>query len=331
MSRQSIHLASRPAGLPDASTWELRTSETPVPGDGEVLVDVSYISLDPAMRGWINEGRSYIEPVGVGDVMRAGGVGMVAASHDPGFKVGDAVYGTLGVQTQGVYRGKDLSKIDASLAPLPRYLGGLGMPGMTAYFGLLDVGVHKPGDVVVVSGASGAVGALVGQIAKLRGSRVIGIAGGKEKCDYCVNELGFDACIDYKSESVPARLKELCPKRIDIYFDNVGGAILEACMDRLNKGARVVICGAISQYNNMREMHAPRNYIQLLINSARMEGFVVFDFAHRYAEGQTAMAGWMKAGQVKFKEDIQEGIARFPEVLNMLFSGENFGKLVLKL
>jgi NADPH-dependent curcumin reductase len=331
MTRQSIHLAARPTGLPDASTWDLRTSATPVPADGEVLVDISHISLDPAMRGWINEGRSYIEPVGIGDVMRAGGVGTVAASHDPAFTVGDAVYGVLGVQTQGVFAAKDLTKIDASLAPLPRFLGGLGMPGMTAYFGLLDVGVHKPGDVVVVSGASGAVGALVGQIAKLRGSRVIGLAGGKEKCDYCVEELGFDACIDYKSENVPARLKELCPKRIDIYFDNVGGAILEACMDRLNKGARVVICGAISQYNNMREMQAPRNYIQLLINSARMEGFVVFDFAKRYAEGQTAMAGWMQSGQIKFKEDIQEGIARFPEVLNMLFTGENFGKLVLKL
>jgi NADPH-dependent curcumin reductase len=331
MTRRSIHLATRPTGLPDASTWSLQTSDTPVPGEGEVLVHVEYVSLDPAMRGWINEGRSYIEPVALGAVMRAGGVGKVVASNDPAFKPGDAVYGTLGVQTQGAYRGKDLAKIDASLAPLPRFLGGLGMPGMTAYFGLLDVGVHKAGDVVVVSGASGAVGALVGQIAKLRASRVIGLAGGKEKCDYCVSELGFDACIDYKSENVPARLKELCPNRIDLYFDNVGGDILEACMDRLNKHARVVICGAISQYNNMRETKGVRNYMQLLINSARMEGFVVFDFAKRYGEGQAAMAAWMKAGQLKFREDIQEGIERFPEVLNMLFSGENFGKLVLKL
>ncbi len=328
---RSIHLAKRPAGLPANDTWELRDGPVPVPSDGEVLVKVDYISLDPAMRGWINEGRSYIDPVNIGDVMRAGGVGEVLESRDPKFKPGDKVAGTGGVATHIVAKAQDLTKIDPALAPLPRFLGGLGMPGMTAYFGLLDVGAYKPGDVVVVSGASGAVGALVGQIAKLKGSKVIGIAGGQDKCDYCVNDLGFDACIDYKNENIHAKLKEYCPEGLDIYFDNVGGEILEACLGRLKRGARIVICGAISQYNNMQAMHGPRNYIQLLINRARMEGFVVFDYADRYAVAQRDIAGWMSSGQVKFKEDIQEGIARFPEVLRMLFTGENFGKLVLKL
>ncbi len=329
--RRSIHLAKRPAGLPDNDCWELRETPVPVPGTGEVLVRVEYISLDPAMRGWINEGRSYIDPVNIGDVMRAGGVGEVIASQDASFNPGDKVAGTLNVQTHAIIAAKDLQKIDPAIAPLPRFLGGLGMPGMTAYFGLLDVGAYKPGDVVVVSGASGAVGALVGQIAKLKGSRVVGIAGGKDKCDYCVNDLGFDACIDYKSENVLKKLREQCPGGMDIYFDNVGGEILEACLANLKRGARIVICGAVSQYNNMAAMHGPRNYIQLLINRARMEGFVVFDYAKRYGEAQRDIASWMAAGEVKFKEDVQEGIARFPDVLRMLFTGENFGKLVLKL
>jgi NADPH-dependent curcumin reductase len=330
-SCHSIHLAKRPVGLPADDTWELREGPAPVPAEGEVLVKVEYISLDPAMRGWINEGRSYIDPVNIGDMMRAGGVGEVIDSRDPAFKPGDKVVGTGAVATHVVAKARDLTKIDPALAPLPRFLGGLGMPGMTAYFGLLDVGVYKPGDVVVVSGASGAVGALVGQIAKLKGSKVIGIAGGKEKCDYCVSELGFDACIDYKSENVLKALRQHCPEGLDIYFDNVGGEILEACLASLKKGARIVICGAISQYNNMQAMAGPRNYIQLLINRARMEGFVVFDYTKRYADAQKDIAGWMASGQVKFREDIQEGIENFPKVLRMLFTGENFGKLVLKL
>ncbi len=331
MTCKCITLAKRPVGLPADDVWALVETAVPTPDDGQILVGVEHISLDPAMRGWINEGKSYIEPVAIGAVMRAGGVGHVLASNNPKFAVGDAVYGTFGVTTHWVGSGKDVSKVDETLAPLPRYLGGLGMPGMTAYFGLLEVGVYKPGDVVVVSGASGAVGAIVGQIAKLHGSRVIGIAGGTDKCNYCVSELGFDACIDYKTDNIHAKLKEYCPQGLDIYFDNVGGEILEACLGRLKKRGRVVICGAISQYNNMQAIQPPRNYMQLLIMSARMEGFVVFDYADRYAEGQRALAGWMQAGQIKFKEDIRDGIANFPAVLRMLFSGENFGKLVLKL
>jgi NADPH-dependent curcumin reductase len=331
MTRKSITLAKRPVAIPQDDVWALREDAVPTLSADEILVGVSHVSLDPAMRGWINEGRSYIEPVNIGDIMRAGGVGHVLASQNAKFSVGDAVVGTFGVTTHWTGVPKDVMKVDEKLAPLTRYLGGLGMPGMTAYFGLLDVGVYKPGDVVVVSGASGAVGAIVGQIAKLHGSTVVGIAGGKDKCDYCVNELGFDACIDYKSDNIHAKLKEYCPKGIDIYFDNVGGEILEACLGRIKKHGRIVICGAISQYNNMQDIHPPRNYMQLLINSARMEGFVVFDFAHRYAEGQQAMAAWMIEGKLKFKEDIRNGIANFPATLRMLFTGENFGKLVLKL
>jgi NADPH-dependent curcumin reductase len=331
MIRKSITLAKRPVGIPQDDVWALREDAVPALSADEILVGISHVSLDPAMRGWINEGRSYIEPVNIGDIMRAGGVGHVLASNNAKFSVGDAVVGTFGITTHWAGVPKDVMKVDEKLAPLPRYLGGLGMPGMTAYFGLLDVGVYKPGDVVVVSGASGAVGAIVGQIAKLHGSTVVGIAGGKDKCDYCVNELGFDACIDYKSDNIHAKLKEYCPKGMDIYFDNVGGEILEACLGRIKKHGRIVICGAISQYNNMQDIHPPRNYMQLLINSARMEGFVVFDFAHRYAEGQQAMAAWMTEGKLKFKEDIRDGIANFPATLRMLFTGENFGKLVLKL
>ncbi len=331
MIRKSITLAKRPVGLPTDDVWALREDAVPTLDDGEILVGVEHISLDPAMRGWINEGKSYIDPVNIGDIMRAGGVGHVLASHNPKFNIGDAVYGTFGVTTHWAGKPNDVMKIDESLAPLPRYLGGLGMPGMTAYFGILDVGVYKPGDVVVVSGASGAVGAIVGQIAKLNGSRVIGIAGGKEKCDYCVHELGFDACIDYKSDNIHAKLKEYCPEGMDIYFDNVGGDILEACLGRLKKHARIVICGAISQYNDMQSVKGPRNYMNLLINRARMEGMVVFDYADRYAESQANLAKWMNEGKIKFKEDIREGIENFPATLRMLFTGENFGKLVLKL
>ncbi len=326
----TVRLAKRPTGMVTADCFTISKEPVRQPTDGEVLVRVDYISLDPAMRGWLNEGKSYIPPVGIGDVMRSGSVGEVIASSSPDYKVGDFVYGPMGVQSHYTGIAKELSKVDPKLAPLPRYLGGLGMPGMTAYFGLMETGQYKDGETLVVSGASGAVGALVGQIAKLKGGRVIGIAGGADKCKYCVEELGFDACIDYKNENVAARLKELLPKGLDVYFDNVGGDILEACMDHLRPKARVVICGAIAGYNDWSKIKGPRNYLNLLVYNARMEGFVVFNFAHKYPEGQAAMVKWMSEGKLKFREDIQEGIERFPEVLNMLFTGANFGKLVLK-
>jgi NADPH-dependent curcumin reductase CurA len=334
LSNQQFRLAARPVGLPKDSDWQ-RTSE-PVRelADGEILVRVLYLSLDPAMRGWMNEGKSYIPPVGINEVMRAGGIGRVVASKSPKFAVGDVVSGATGVQEYWIGAADDKAaafyQVDPKAAPLPKYLNALGMPGMTAYFGLLEVGQPKAGETVVVSGAAGAVGQTVGQVAKQHGCRVVGIAGGKDKCDFVVNELGFDACIDYKGGSVKDGLKQHCPKGVDVYFDNVGGDILDAVLTRINRKARIVICGAISQYNNTTPVKGPANYLSLLVNRARMEGIVVFDWADRYHEGAAQMAQWMKEGNFKTREDIVEGIENFPQTLLMLFEGRNFGKLILK-
>ncbi len=329
-TNRTVRLAQRPTGLPAPDTWTIADEAAPVAGPGQVLVQVDYISLDPAMRGWINAGKSYIAPVEIGAVMRAGAVGTVLASHSPDFVAGDAVYGQFGVQRLAVADPGDVSKIDTALAPAPTWLGVLGMPGMTAYFGLLDVGALKDGETVVVSAAAGAVGALVGQIAKLKGCRVVGIAGGPAKCREVVEQLGFDACIDYKADGMFKALAAAVPNRIDVYFENVGGPILEAALGLLARHARVVLCGAIAGYNDPSKVQGPRNYMNLLVARGRMEGFVVFDFADRYATAQADIAGWIKAGKVTPREDIQEGIDRFPEVLTMLYSGANNGKLVLK-
>ncbi len=330
VENRQFRLAARPVGLPKASDWNYVKEPARQPEDGEVLVAVEYLSLDPAMRGWMNEGKSYIAPVKLGDVMRAGGVGKVLKSKAAGFTAGDFVSGSLGVQAYATCKARDLIKIDPRLAPLPVYLNVLGMTGMTAYFGLLEVGEPKEGETVVVSGAAGAVGATVGQIAKIKGCRVVGIAGGAEKCAFLNNELGFDAAIDYKAGDIRKALKEACPNGIDVYFDNVGGEILDACLALINLRARIVICGAISQYNNTTPIKGPSNYLSLLVNRARMQGMVVFDYADRYGLAAREMAGWMAAGKLKGKEDIVEGLESFPETLLKLFSGENFGKLVLK-
>ena len=332
---RQYRLAARPVGMSKPSDWNFTTEPVADPADGEVLVKVLQISLDPAMRGWMNEGRSYIAPVGIGEVMRAGGVGRVIASGNPAFAAGDFVAGGFGVQEYCLVDAKDkarvsLSKIDLRLGTLSQWLNALGMPGMTAYFGLLDVGQPRAGDTVVVSGAAGAVGQTVGQIAKIKGCRAIGIAGGKAKCDFVVNELGFDGCIDYKSGSVKDGLKQHCANGVDVYFDNVGGDILDTVLARLNHGARVVICGAISQYNNTTPIQGPKNYLNLLTARARMQGMVVFDYADRYHLAVKDIAQWMKEGKFKAKEDIVDGIETFPATLNKLFTGENFGKLVLK-
>jgi NADPH-dependent curcumin reductase len=325
-----IKLAARPVGLPKHSDWEFAEAPVPEPRDGEVLAQVLYLSLDPAMRGWMNEGRSYIAPVGIGEVMRAGGIGRVVASRHPGFVAGDHVSGTLGVQEYAVAEGARLIKIDPKLAPLPVYLNTLGMPGMTAYFGLLDVGQPQPGQTVVVSGAAGAVGATVGQIAKIKGCRAVGIAGGAAKCRYLLDELGFDAAIDYKAQNLREDLRASCPDGVNVYFDNVGGEILDTVLTRIVLHARIVICGAISQYNNTTPVRAPSNYLSLLVNRARMEGMVVFDYADRYPQARRDIAAWIAAGKLKSREDVVEGLQTFPETLLKLFSGENFGKLVLK-
>ena len=333
MSRQEnrqFRLKSRPVGMVKREDFDYVTEPPRAPGDGEVLVETLYLSLDPAMRGWMNEGKSYVPPVQLGAVMRAGGLGRVVESRTGTLKPGDLVTGMLGVQSMPVIAAKDAVKVDPNLAPLPVFLSALGMPGMTAYFGLLDVGAPKEGDTVVVSAASGAVGALVGQIARIKGCRVVGIAGGAEKCRYITEELGMDAAIDYKNEKVSAGLREHCPKGIDVYFDNVGGEILENCLAQINLHARIVICGAISQYNSTTPPKGPANYLSLLVNRARMQGMIVFDYAPRYGEGFRDMAGWLKDGRLKSREDIVEGLETFPETLLRLFTGENFGKLILK-
>jgi NADPH-dependent curcumin reductase CurA len=325
-----FQLAARPVGLPKPSDWLLVEQPIAQPSDGEILVKVQYISLDPAMRGWMNEGRSYVAPVGIGEVMRAFAAGEVIASNDPDIAVGEHVGGLMGVQEYAVVHGKGVFKLDASLAPLPVYLGTLGMPGVTAYWGLLDIGRPEEGNTVVVSGAAGAVGAIVGQIAKLKGCRVVGIAGGPEKCAELVDDLGFDAAIDYKAQDLDAALKEHCPQGIDIYFDNVGGEILDAALARLARHARVVICGAISQYNATDGMQGPSNYMSLLVNNASMTGFVVSDYLDRWGEAAAEMGEWLASGKLISREDVAEGFENFPDTLLRLFRGENRGKLVLK-
>ena len=329
-TNRQFRLTARPIGLPKPSDFTL--SEEPVgePADGELLVEVLYISLDPAMRGWMSDARSYLPPVGLGEVMRAGGVGRVLASKSRAFAPGDHVVGMFGVQTHALSDGRGVYRVDPEAAPLPVFLGALGMPGLTAYFGLLDVGRATAGDTVVVSAAAGAVGAVAGQIARAIGCRVVGIAGGPAKCGYIVDTLGFDAAIDYKAEDVRRALRERCPEGIDVYFDNVGGEILDAALTRLARGARVVICGAISQYNATAPMRGPSNYMALLVQRASMTGFLVFDYAARYGEAIRQLAEWRTAGKLKSREDVVEGLERFPEALLKLFTGENFGKLLLK-
>jgi NADPH-dependent curcumin reductase CurA len=340
-----VRLAARPVGLPKPSDWQFTEEPVAEPPDGGVLVQVLALSLDPAMRGWMNEGKSYIPPVGLGEVMRAGGIGRVIASRHPGFAVGDAVTGGPGVQeywtlTAEQVKRSGLAKIDLRLGSAGQWLNVLGMPGMTGYFGLMDVGRPAAGETLVVSGAAGAVGQTVGQLARIKGLRVVGIAGGAAKCDWVVRELGFDACIDYKAaapagatrwDPVREGLKQHCPNGVDIYFDNVGGEILDTVLTRINRKARIVICGAISQYNNAGPMAGPKNYMMLLVQRARMEGMVVFDYAERYPQAIAEMAGYLKDGRMKSREDVVEGgIAAFPDTLLKLFKGENFGKLVLQ-
>jgi hypothetical protein len=330
-SNKQIRLAKRPEGLPTADTWELVEEPVPTPGAGAFVIRQHYVSLDPAMRGWISDKKSYMPPVEIGAVMRGGSVGEVVASEHPDFKTGDYVSGWGGIQQYVASDGKGWHKIDPQLAPLPTYLGTLGMPGLTAYFGLLRIGALQEGETVVVSAAAGAVGSVVGQIAKIKNCRVVGIAGGPKKCGYLTGELGFDAAIDYKKDNIYKRLKESCPEGVDVYFDNVGGDILDTVLTQLKHGARIPICGAVSQYNNTGKMQGPSNYMALLVKRARMEGFLVMDFAREYPKALAEMARWVKSGQLKSREDVYEGIENFNETFLRLFSGDKFGKLVLKI
>jgi NADPH-dependent curcumin reductase CurA len=323
-------LAARPVGLPKSTDFAFEEEDLREPGDGELVVKVRYISLDPAMRGWMNEGKSYVPPVAIGAVMRALAIGSVVESKNPRFAVGSHVTGAFGVQEYVISNGEGLMPVDPRMAPLPVMLGVLGMPGLTAYFGLLDIGKPVAGNTVVVSGAAGAVGSVVGQIAKIHGCRTVGIAGGADKCKY-LGEIGFDAAIDYKAGDVKARLREHCPTGIDVFFDNVGGDILDAALTQLAPRARVVICGAISQYNNTTPVKGPSNYLSLLVNRASMTGMVVMDYAPRFLTAIVEMAQWMAAGKLRSREDIVAGLAAFPQALLKLFTGENHGKLLLEL
>jgi NADPH-dependent curcumin reductase CurA len=325
-------LAARPVGLPKASDWDYIEEPAPSPGEGEFLTEVEYISLDPAMRAWMNDVRSYIPPVGIGEVMRAAGIGRVVESRHPEYQVGETVNGVFGVQRYAVSDGAGVTRVDTSLAPPPVHLGTLGLSGLTAYFGLLDVGRPEPGQTVVVSGAAGSVGNVVGQIARIKGCRAVGIAGGAEKCRWLVDDLGFDAAIDYKAGDVRSQLCEHAPDRVDVFFDNVGGEILDAVLLRMARGGRVVISGAISQYNATEPPPGPANYMQLLVMRASMTGFVIFDYANRFREGAAELGAWLQAGELRSREHVVQGdIQQFPEVLLSLFRGENTGKLVLAL
>lgn len=325
-------LAARPVGLPKVSDWQINDEPAAAPVEGEFLVQVEYLSVDPAMRTWMNAGRSYVPAVEIGEVMRAGAIGRVIESRHPDFAEGDEVFGTFGVQRYAVSDGRDVTPVDTTLAPAPVHLGALGISGLTAYFGLLDVGRPQPGQTVVVSGAAGSVGSIAGQIARIKGCRAVGIAGGEDKCRWLVEELGFDAAIDYKAGDLRRQLKTHAPDGIDVFFDNVGGATLEAALSRLARGARVVICGAISQYNASEELRGPANYMQLLVARASMTGFVIFDYADRYREGVVQLADWLRTGELRSREQIIEGgVGDFPEVLLKLFRGDNTGKLILAL
>lgn len=331
MNKQLIFV-KHPEGLPESNTWNLEENPIVRPKIGEVLIQHHYISLDPAMRGWMMDRKSYIPPVQIGEVMRSGSIGkVIEANNHPDFNVGDCIVDWGGVQQYYTTNGENCYKVDDSIVPMPKYLGALGMPGMTAYFGILQVGKIKKGDTVLVSGAAGAVGCLVGQIAKLMGCIVIGIAGGKEKCDYLLNDLGFNEAIDYKSENLIEALDKKCPKGIDVYFDNVGGEILDAALTKLRLNARVVICGAISQYNNKNDIVGPKNYLSLIVNRATMQGMVVLDYASEYESAAKEMGMWMKQGKIKSREDIYEGIENFYETFLRLFSGNKKGKLILKI
>ena len=325
-----IVLAERPAAYPEPKHFRLEEVPIPQPSEGEALVETIWLSLDPYMRGRMREGPSYATPVQIGGVMTGGVVGRVVESRTPDLAVGDIVDGSLGWQEYAVARPGALRKVDPDLAPISTAVGVLGMPGMTAYFGFLDVCEPEVGETVVVSAASGAVGQVVGQIGKIMGCRVVGTAGTDEKVDFIVNELGFDAGINYKTEDVDSALAAACPNGIDVYFDNVGGFVTDAVMQQTNVHARIAICGQISQYNLPEPELAPRSLGLLIQKQAKVEGFLVFNFAHRHDHARQRMAQWIRTGQLKYKEDAVDGLENAPEAFIGMMTGENFGKLIVR-
>jgi NADPH-dependent curcumin reductase CurA len=328
-------LASRPHGEPVAENFRLEAAPFEEPGEGEVLLQTLYLSLDPYMRGRMSAAKSYAKPLDIGELMVGGTVSRVIRSHHSDFTEGELVSGFSGWQEYAISNGQRLNKL-GKLARPSLALGVLGMPGFTAYMGLLDIGQPRPGETVVVAAASGAVGAVVGQIAKLKGCRVIGIAGGKTKCDYVINDLGFDACIDHRAADLPAQLAAACPDGIDVYFESVGGAVFDAVLPLLNSRARVPVCGLIAQYNATDLPEGPDRLPQLasiiLKQRIRMQGFIIFDdYGHRYPEFLTQMHEWLDAGKIRFREDIVDGFENAPQAFIGLLRGENFGKRVVKI
>jgi leukotriene B4 12-hydroxydehydrogenase/15-oxo-prostaglandin 13-reductase len=328
---RQFKLAARPVGMPKESDFSLEEIPVPAPGDGQVLVKTSYLSVDPYMRGRITGIRSYADPVNIGDVMVGGAVGQVVESHHTGFATGDFVLGYWGWQEHAVVEGKTLLKLNPNLAPISTALGVLGMPGMTAYFGFLEICKPQPGEVVVVSGAAGAVGSLVGQIAKIKGCRVVGIAGTDEKVHWLVNDLGFDAAFNYKTTTdYTSKLKEICPSGIDCYFDNVGGAITDSVFPLLNVFGRVSVCGHISMYNLEKPEPGPRLLPYTLVKQLKVEGFIVTRWQSRWGEGIAQMAQWLKEGKIQHREDIVEGFENTAKAFIGMLQGENTGKMLVK-
>jgi hypothetical protein len=325
-------LAERPSGMLDEQTVRVEETDVPQPGAGEALARVRFLSIDPTIRTWMDDAPGYLPPIAIDEVVRSGGIAEVLESNCDSYAPGDLLFGMTGWQDYVIADEGEraMQSLPAGISPTIA-LGLFGITGMTAYFGMTDVGRVKEGDVVVVSGAAGATGSTAGQIAKIKGaSKVIGIAGGAEKCGWIAEELGFDATIDYKGENVAQRLSELAPDGIDLYFDNVGGEILDACLGQLAMRGRVVLCGAISTYTDRGATTGPANYRSLIIRRGRMEGFIIIDYLDRFPEGQAAMAGWLAAGQIKASEHIVEGLERAPEALNLLFTGGNTGKMIVR-
>jgi NADPH-dependent curcumin reductase CurA len=332
-SAKRIVLAARPVGEPKPSDFRLEECPVPTPGAGEFLLRTIWLSLDPYMRGRMSDGPSYAQPVPVGGVMEAGTVSEVIASNNPAFAKGDIVLSRAGWQTHAISDGKGLAKIDPKIAPISTAIGVLGMPGMTAYTGLLDIGKPQAGETVVVAAASGAVGSAVGQIARIKGARAVGIAGGKDKCAYVKNELGFDDCLDHRDPDLAAKLKDACPKGIDVYFENVGGAVFEAVFPLLNAFARIPVCGLISEYNNFGETSpkwAGKMMRAVLTKRLTIRGFIVSDFAARHGDFLRDMSGWVREGKVKHKEFVTEGLDSAPAAFMGLLKGANFGKQLVR-
>src|SRR3954468_3656371 len=330
MENKRVVLASRPSGWVTEANFRVESVPVPKPKDGEVLVRNLWLSLDPYMRGRMNDVKSYAAKQELDEVMVGGTVGEVVESKNPKFTAGEKVLGTFGWQQYGLSDGKGLTRIDASRVPMQAYLGVLGMPGVTAWVGLLDICQPKAGETVVVSAASGAVGSVVGQIAKLKGCRAVGIAGGKEKCGYVQNELGFDACVDYKAGRLNDDLKAAAPKGVDCYFENVGGEILDAVLRRMNAFSRIAVCGLISQYN-ATEPYGVKMIQSILTNRIKMQGFIVSDRLELWPKALPELAGWVASGKIKYRETVTERIENAPRAFIGLLKGENFGKQLVKL